>query len=273
MRNLLNFLARYNNLIVFLLLEGFAFYFLITGNSYHNSRVIKSFRGLTGNLEKKINNTKSYLRLQDINTNLASENAEIRNRLERLTRKGSEVFFSVKDTINRQQYVYTTAEIVSNSINKQKNYLTLNKGKKQGVNIDMAVTGAGGVIGIIVACSDNYSMVMSLLNLDFKLSARIKTNGYFGSLSWDGRDYRHAVLNEIPKHVIINVGDTIETTSYSAIFPKGILVGTISDLEKIGGDFYKISVLLSTDFKNLSFVSVIGNLNKTEQLELEKTYK
>ena len=126
----------------------------------------------------------------------------------------------------------------------------------------MAVTSGDGVAGVIVGCSENYSVAMSLLNLDFKLSARIKSNGYFGSLSWDGRDYRHAVLNEIPQHVTVNVGDTIETTGYSAIFPEGILVGTVSDFEKTGGDFYKIKVSLMTDFRKLHFVDVIGNMKK-----------
>jgi rod shape-determining protein MreC len=114
---------------------------------------------------------------------------------------------------------------------------------------------------------------MSLLNLDFKLSARIKTNGYFGSLSWDGKNYRYAILNEIPQHVSVNVGDTIETTGYSAIFPEGVLVGTVSDFEKVGGDFYKISILLSTDFKKMHFVDIISNMKKTEQLELEKLFQ
>ena len=86
----------------------------------------------------------------------------------------------------------------------------------------MAVTSVDGVAGVIVGCSENFSVAMSLLNLDFKLSARIKSNGYFGSLSWDGRDYRHAVLSEIPQHVTVSVGDTIETTGYSAIFPEGL---------------------------------------------------
>ena len=137
----------------------------------------------------------------------------------------------------------------------------------------MAVTSSGNVAGIVVASSDNFSIAMSLLNLDFRLSSRIKSRGYFGSLNWDGKDYRHAALNEIPQHVTINVGDTVETTSYSAIFPEGIMVGTVSDFEKIGGDFYKISVLLSTDFNQLRFVNVIGNLKKTEQQELEKIYQ
>lgn len=182
-------------------------------------------------------------------------------------------FFSVYDSVYNQQYLHTSASIVSNSVNRQKNFFTVNKGSKQGIHVDMAVNSQGSVAGVIVGCSENYSVVMSLLNTDFKLSARIKTNGYFGSLSWDGKNYRYAVLNEIPQHVSVNVGDTIETTGYSAIFPEGVLVGTVSDFEKLGGDFYKILILLSTDFKKLHFVDIISNMKKTEQLELEKLFQ
>jgi rod shape-determining protein MreC len=272
MRSLLNFLARYNNLIIFLILEGITLYLLTTGNNYHNSRAVNSLRSLTRGIEERINNTMNYLSLREINTNLAAENIALKNSIERLVRKESSVFFSVSDSVFSQQYLHTPAEVINNSTNRQKNYFTLNKGIKQGVRINMAVTSGSAVAGVITGCSENYSVAMSLLNLDFKLSARIKSNGYFGSLNWDGRDYRYAVLNEIPQHVMVSVGDTIESTGYSAIFPEGVMIGTVSNYEKIGGDFYRITVLLVTDFKKLHFVDIIGNLRKTEQLELEKAY-
>jgi rod shape-determining protein MreC len=273
MKNLLNFLARYNNLIIFLLLEGFAVYLVVTRNDYQNTRVLKNIRVLTIGVEKKISNTRSYLNLHDINTNIAQENVALRNKMDMIIKKESQISNSVSDTVLHQQYVYTSAEIVNNSINRQKNFFTLNKGKKQGVDIDMAVTSPDGAAGIIVSSSDNFSIGMSLLNLDFRLSARMKSNGFFGSLSWDGRDYRYAILNEIPQHVIMNKGDTVETTGYSAIFPEGILVGVVSDFEKEGGDFYKIRVLLATDFRKLNYTNVIGNLRRTEQKELERSYQ
>src|SRR5450759_516308 len=273
MRNLLNFLTRYNNLIIFLFLEGIAFYLLTTGNNYHNSRLLNSVMGMTRGIEKRINNTRSYLSLHQINENLAAENVALKNSIGKLVRKENSLFSTVNDSVNKQQYVHTSAEVIENSINRQKNFFTINKGELQGVKVDMAVISANSIAGVIVGCSKNYSVALSLLNLDFKVSARIKSNGYFGSLSWDGRDYRYAVLSDIPQHVIVNVGDTIETTGYSAIFPEGALVGTVSDYEKSGGDFYKITILLMTDFKKLHFVDVIGNLKKTEQLELEKLFK
>lgn len=273
MRNLLNFLARYNNLILFLLLEGIALFFIAKESNYHNTRILKGVKGITRVFDERITNAKNYLKLRDINTILSVENADLINRLAMREREDSAIFFYYSDTLHYQKYIYTSAQIVNNSVNKQKNYFTLNKGKSKGVDVDMAVVTSEGIAGIVVGSSKNYSIVMSLLNIDFRLSSRFRNNGYFGSLTWDGRDIEYAILTEIPQHVIVNEGDTIETTGYSAIFPEGIMIGTVSDFQKSGGDFYRITVKLSTDFKNLSYVRVIGNLERTEQKSLENQFQ
>jgi rod shape-determining protein MreC len=270
MRSLLNFLERYNNLLIFLILEGIAIYFLATRNFYHNTRVVNGIRWVTYGTEKQINNAKSYLNLRDINENLAAENTALRNSINRLVRNNNSVFFSVSDTVYQQQYQFTTARLTSNSVNRQKNFFTINKGTRHGLANDMAIIADGGVAGIIVGSSENFSVAMSLLNLDFRLSARLKTTGYFGSLSWDGRDYREAILSDIPQHVTVTLGDTIETTGYSAVFPEGVTVGTVIGVEKPGSDFYLIRVLLQTDFRKLHFVDVVANKRKNEFIELEK---
>lgn len=269
MRNLLNFLLKYNNLIVFLILEGLAFYWLASGDSYHNSRMVKGTQGVTRRMEERISNMRSFLNLREENEKLASENIILRNSLEQASGVADPGFIAVNDTQYIQQYQFTSARVINNSVNKQKNFFTINKGNRQGIKVDMAVATGNNVAGVVVGCSENFSIAISLLNLDFRLSARIRSNGYFGSLSWDGRNYRHAVLNEIPQHINVVIGDTIETTGYSAIFPEGMLVGTVSDLKKSGSDFYKITIELFTDFRNLGYVDVIGNLKRTEQLELE----
>ncbi len=273
MRNLLNFLTRHSNLIIFLILEGIAFYLISTRNNYHNSRMVNTVMGLTRGIERKINTSRSYLRLHEINETLAAENVALRNNIAKLGRSEGPAFSQAADSVFKQQYLHSSAEVVENSINRQRNFFTINKGENQGIKVDMAVVSANSVAGVIVGCSSNYSVAMSVLNIDFKLSARIKSNGYYGSLNWDGRDYRYATLSEIPQHVLVNVGDTIETTGFSAIFPEGEMVGTVSDYEKFGGDFYKITILLTTDFKKLHFVDIIGNLKKKEQLDLEKLFK
>lgn len=273
MRNLLNFLAKFNHLIVFIILESIALYMLGTANSYHNTRIVRGIRGLTGNFERRVSNVRSYFNLRTISQSLARENAMLRTSLDRLKGDEGQVFFSVTDTVLSQRYTYTSAEVVNNSVNRQKNFFTINKGRLQGITPDMAVIAGNSAAGIIVGCSDNYSVAMSLLNIDFRLSARFRSNNYFGSLSWDGRNERYAVLSEIPQHVTFGIGDTIETTGYSAVFPEGIFLGTVSDFEKTGGDFFTIRILLASDFRQLRHVTVIGSLMKEEKLKLENLYK
>jgi rod shape-determining protein MreC len=273
MRNLLNFLEKYNSLIIFLILEGIAFYLLSTGNSYHNTRIVKGIRGITRGIEVRLSNTRSYFRLREISQALAIENASLRNAMEHPGKEGNSFPLTISDTVHKQKYVYSSAKVIDNSYNRQKNFFTIDRGRKQGLSVDMAVASGNSVAGIIMGCSDNYSVAMSVLNLDFRLSARIRSNGYFGSLSWEGRDYTHALLSEIPQHVTFGIGDTVETTGYSAIFPEGMLIGTVSNFEKSGSDFYRIEIALATDFRNLRYVSVIGNLMKKEQIELEKQFE
>ena len=273
MRNLLNFLARYHNLIIFIILEGLALYLLTTRNDYHNSRVINGIRGLTQGVEEKMYTARSYLDLRKENENLVAENVALRNSLERFKRNGNNSFYTINDSVFDQQYRYTGAEVIGNSVNRQKNFFTLNKGREDSIDVDMAVITSEGIAGIIVGCSDSYSVAMSLLNLDFRVSARIRSNGYFGSLNWDGRNTSRAILSEIPQHAPVIEGDTIETTAYSAVFPEGIMIGVISDFEKSGSDFYKITVSLATDLRRLTLVQIIGNMKKAEQTEIEKQFQ
>jgi rod shape-determining protein MreC len=264
MNDLLNFLKKYNYLIIFLILEGIAFYLVASKSYYHNTRVVNSMRWLTYGVEIRISEAKNYFNLKKINENLANENTALQNSINRLL---------MNDTISQQTYQYTSARLTSNSVNKQYNFFTINKGSKSGLAAGMAVIADGSVAGIVSSCTDNFSIVMSLINLDFRLSARIKSNGYFGSLLWDGKDYRTAILSDIPQHVTVSVGDTIETTGYSAIFPEGITIGVVSDYEKPGSDFYTIKVRLKTDFRKLLYVDVVDSKQKEEFVELENRIK
>ncbi|MCU0363052.1 MAG: rod shape-determining protein MreC [Bacteroidales bacterium] len=268
MRSLLNFLERYHRAILFIFLEIIALYLLAKGNSYHNSKLMNGLRGLTYAIEGRLNYTHNYLRLLEINRDLAAQNSALRERLDRLVSGGTQAFMTSSDTLFRQEYKYLNGSVVDNSVNTQKNFFTINKGMKHGVAPDMAVISGQGVAGVIIGCSENFSVALSVLNVDFKVSARLRSSGYFGSVSWDGHNPEYAILSEIPQHVAISEGDTIETTGFSSIFPEGIMVGTVSEFEKSGGDFYNIKIKLATEFRRLNFVDIIGDLRKTEKLEL-----
>ncbi len=270
MRSLLNFLLRIHFLLLFILIEIFSISLLVNRNSFHKARFVNFTRQVAGNVFVKSNNFKQYLSLSEENQRLADENNRLLNIIES-TYKSDEIFFrSVNDTIFNQRYRYTSARIINNSINKKHNFITLNKGREQGIRPEMAVVSEGSVVGVVKGVSNNYSTVISLLNLDLKISSKIKKNGYFGSLMWEGQGYQTAILNEIPLNADIQVGDTIITSGFSSIYPEGVLIGFISNFTEKGGSFYEIKVKLSTDFKSLDNVNVIGNLLQTEKLNIEK---
>lgn len=272
MRSLLNFFIRYSNIIVFLLLEVVALFMLSNNDGYHNIMISNYLIAAEGSIEKQVTSVSEYLRLRSINSELAAENLELRNRLERVFRDDEQYFTPVNDTVHKQQYIYTRSRVIKQSVNRQKNYITLDKGIRDGIEVGMAVVGPDGIVGTVVGISNRFSIVMSVLNLDFRLSARFRKNGYFGSLGWEGLEDDIVSLNEIPHHVQIARGDTIETSGYSSVFPAGILVGHVRDFDEGAGDFYSIDVKLATDFRKIDFVYIIGNLFKNEQVKLQNSF-
>ncbi len=272
MRNFLLFIYRHNFTFLFLILEIVSFYLLINHNSYQRATWLSSSNKVSGNIYNSYSNATQYLMLQQINEELAKENAYLRSQMPASFKDSKDYFSLVYDKLNKRQYTYRSARVINNSVNKHFNYITINKGSLNGIEKEMGVISAKGVVGIIKDVSEHYSSVISLLNTRLKISAKLKGKGFFGALGWDGDDYRYAWLNEIPIHASVSVGDLVVTSGYSAIFPEGILIGTVEEVEKDKGEsFYRIKVKLSVDFKDLSFVEVISNNMRDEQLDLEST--
>lgn len=217
-----------------------------------------------------VNYINEYVNLKTTNSILAHENAQLRSLLPEAYYESGEVRNIVNDTIKHHQYVFITAKVINNSINRRNNYLTLNKGSLQGIKPEMGVITTEGIVGIVKNVSKHYCTVMSLLHKDMRVSAKFKNNNYFGSLSWQGSDPGMAELKDIAKHVTFNTGDTVVTTSYSTVFPENIMVGTVQGHDaNTGNNFYTIHIRLSVDFSNLAYVYVVNNILKSEQQEVE----
>lgn len=271
MRNLLRFIVRHHFILLFILFETIAFFFLFQYNTFHKSKFVNLAHSITGGFSRSFVNIKEYISLREENRKLVEENNELYNLLKSSYRINSFESFKVNDSVYRRNYIYTDAKVINNSTNKQYNYITLNKGKIHGIEQDMAVLSSDGVVGIIKDVTNNYSSVLSLLNRNFKVNAKIKRSGYFGPLFWTGKGYSKAILTDIPHHVKIYAGDTVVTSGYSAIFPEGYMIGITSDYKLKGGNYYEITVDLATDFKNLLNVQIVKNLFREEQVELEKS--
>lgn len=269
MRNLLKILYTYHFLLLFLALEVISVIMLVQSNNYHSAAYASRAKKISGSIFTGVNNFKEYLSLKEANRDLARENAMLRNRLKSNFSTFDTTRKFIRDSVYLQQYNYQEAKIVSNTVNKQYNYITLNKGSKHGIRPDMAVIGPNGIVGKVNGVSDNFSNVMSLLNVDFKVSARLKKNNYLGSVEWEGKDFEYCTLKDIPQHVEIVKGDTVVTTGYAGSFPEGIMIGTVSGFDLKDGNFYHIDVKISTVFKSLSYVLVVDDLMKTEKEELK----
>ncbi len=257
-------------MLLFLLLEIIAIAIIMQSSSYQRSRLIGLNRQVTGYIYSKVDGAREYFSLKEVNEQLAEENLDLRNRLDLISSQLDSATV-VSEMMGAHRYYFVQSRIVHNSIYKQYNYLTLNKGKKQGVFRDMGVISDQGLVGIILESSANFATVIPVINRDFRLSAKIKSNNYAGILQWDGLSPQFAILTEIPFHVELTEGDTILTSGFSSIFPEGIKVGRIESFSLEKGNFYDIRVELFTDFQRLYHVNVIRNYRQEEQLNLEKS--
>ncbi len=271
MRSLFRFLLRNYFLMMFLVLEAISLLLMISFNNYQRVTFINSSNNLAGTIYDEFSSLDDYFSLSRTNAQLAAENASLRKQLQREIMFHEQFQGTLPDTVDAPEYIFTSARVISNSVNKQFNYISLNKGSRQGIKPDMGIISSDGVVGVITDVSRNYSTGLSLLNKRLSIPAKITKNNNFGALTWDGEHFNTADLKEIPFHVMVNVGDTVVTSGYSNIFPEGIMIGTIKSYDvQSGTNFYNIKVELSTKFKTLKYVDVVRNTKRAEQLNLEK---
>ena len=270
MRSLIRFFQRHHLLLLFLILEGIAGFMLLQNNYIQRIAFVKATNVVSGSIYERISIWRDYLNLREQNRQLQDENTQLRNMLPGsfYTTDSFRAFHTDSNKLRR--YAYLPAKVINNSVNKQFNFVTLEHGKKDGIDEGMAVICHEGVVGIVYGVSEHFATVMSLINRDFKVSAKFKKNDYFGSLSWNGRSYRHATLSEIPLHAPVFIGDTLVVSGFSGSFPEGIPVGVVDKIEQKDGSFFTIDVLLATDFRKLNFVTVVEDLMKAEQQEVEQ---
>lgn len=269
MRNLFLFIWKHHIFVLFLLLEALAFYFIVKNNRFQNAGFINSANIVAGNVLGIYSEIREYFYLRKTNQILVEENALLRSQLEESFIKNQIPYRA--DTNYTQKYIYRTARVLNNSVNKRNNYLTLDKGRLHGIEPEMGVISPDGVVGVVKAVSDNFSSVMSVLNKNTVVSCKVKKNGYLGTLVWEGGNPAIGTLNDVPRHAALQPGDTIITSGASAIYPEGILVGFVETAELEDGDnFYTIRIRFSADYAKLTHVYVVKNLMSEEQIQLEK---
>jgi rod shape-determining protein MreC len=240
---------------------------IIDNNRYQGAQFFNSSNGFVANMNTFSQGVREYFSLRDINATLARENAYLRGRLETRNQAMNNPG-ALTDSALVKNFDFVSARVVNNSVDRVTNFITINKGKGDGVAAGMAVISPLGVVGKIKVVSEHYAVVRSLLNIDMMVSASIKRTGHFGTIQWDGADPDEVKLKFIPMHVKPVKGDTIVTSGYNAVFPEGVMIGTIENVEQ-KELFYDIDVKLTQDFRKISFVSVVRSHLKHEQDSLE----
>lgn len=262
MRNLIRFVLRYNFPILFLVFELIAIILIFSQNPIQRGKLTSQINSLSTLVYDGAYEVTQYMHLRKSNEQIAKENSLLRSRVTPVR----------PDSVSpRNAYDFIPALVINNTVHNEFNYLTLNAGKKNGVELDMAVVSPFGIVGVVKTVSPNYCRVISVLNSQLKISVKLSKSGYFGSLSWDRRNYRDVLVTEIPSHVSLEPGDSIVSSGYSSIFPSGEPIATVLEATPAaGGNFLEIRARLNNDFKQLSTVYIVINNGKEEIQTLEE---
>ena len=274
MRNLLEFLSKYYHWLLFLVLEVVSFVLLFQYNSYQGSVWFSTSNAVVGKVYEVDAAIESFFSLTMVNENLTQRNFYLERQVNQLRRLYADM---TRDTTAAERaeleflgrYELIPAKVVSNSIDRADNLMTIDRGRKDGVEVDMGVACGNGVVGVVYLVSDHYSVVMPVLNYHSRISCSIRHRGYFGYLKWSGGDASIAYVEDVPRHAKFKRGDWVETSGYSSIFPPGVLVGKIVEVyNSSDGLSYRLKVNLSTDFAKLRDVCVITDKSFAERQQL-----
>ena len=277
----MEFLKKYNYWFLFIVLEIISGTLLFHFNQFQGSVWFTSANEVVARIDRQYADMMAFIRLKQVNKDLTRQNIRLQrqvNELRAALSKANHVPTPTERQVldSLKGYSLIEARVVSNSILKSENYIVIDKGQDDGVHTEMGVIASGGVVGIVVYAGRHYSMILPTINVKSNISCRIRHSNYFGSLQWDGGSSLYAYLNDVPRYTKIKVGDYVETSGYSTVFPSGIFVGRVVSVDNApDGLSLQMKVNLSTDFGALSDVCVVVNDERAEleslQLHLMKS--
>ncbi len=243
MRNFLDFVQRKGHWILLFLFEVIALSLLFNGKAYHKFLNLTFSNYVVGSIHNISANIEGYLYLKQTNERLLEQNAVLENRYHELKRqveyaKARNIIpkvFNLDEERSAASLDITTARVLFSSVTDSFNKIIINKGADAGIKKDMGVISEQGVVGIVFSVSENYSVVIPLINPSLKLSCKLKNTGHYGYLTWDTPRETITHLSNLPSYVSLSKGDSIVTSGFSAIFPEGIYVGKVGGITELDG--------------------------------------
>lgn len=281
MRNLLQLILRYSNFLLLVGLEVVAFILVIRGNKYQQIAASGAANAVTGSVQLVVNNIASYFRLRADNEQLLEENARLNAEIFELLNDQTRQRHDNDTATTRQRtplaseespyicadldYSFVPARVIAFSDDRHHNYITLNKGRRDGIAPDQGVIGKDGIVGVVQSVSTHFAVVAPVIHEGLFISSMIQKNDYMATLHWHVPDIHTASLEDVARHVDVQIGDTIVTSGMSAIFPANMPVGVVSDVSLSEGDsYYDIDVRLATDFNSLRTVHILRYAHRAE---------
>ncbi|PJE41119.1 MAG: rod shape-determining protein MreC [Flavobacterium sp.] len=272
MQQIVNFILKNSNRLLFLLLLVISLSLTIQSHSYHKSKVISSANFFTGGIYERVNNINEYFNLKSQNEELAMENARLKSLL--FNQKDTTKLPEIDSIKGVKKTDIIVSKVIHNSYSVFENYLTINNGSASGIKRNMGVINSAGIVGIVDKTSKNYATIISILNVKSQINAKIKKSNHFGSLVWNGKSTGFVQLIDVPRLAGVRKGDTIVTGGQSIIFPENIGIGTI---DKVYIDdvtnYYTLDIKLFNDMTNLGHVYIIKNKDADEITKLENQNK
>jgi rod shape-determining protein MreC len=281
-RNIFLFIRRYFNLLFFLLLQGFSIYLIVHYSRYHNAVFSNVANQLTGKVNKQYSKVEYYLSLKKTNDSLIKANEQLYNKLRSDFALPDSASKTVIDSIRIdsleqfRKYHFFPAKVVYNSVASQNNFIVLGRGSAQQLKKDMGVVDVNnGVIGVITEVSNDFAVVMSLLHKDSHINGKLLKGGETGTLSWDGKMPNIITLNGIPKGSKVAPGDTIISSGFSTSLPRGMMIGTVTEvIPDKASSFFIIKFRSAANFYNLEYAFAIDNKQAADINDiLKKTEK
>ena len=267
MQNIIRLIQNNSNLLLFLLIQIISFALIFNWrNTLHHSAFLSSSNHLLGSALEVNSNVSNYFELSEINKGLVKDNEVLKSKIYNQEIVLSNDFVFLNDTVFKRQYKFLYANVISSQFKNRENFLILNQGNKNGVKQNMGVIGDYGLIGVVVSVGKYYSSVLPVINSKFELAVRHQQTKSFGILKWSKNDnWQSATIEDVPNYVTVEIGDVIETSGASGIFPEGILVGKVIKIEKIEAtQFFRIRISLVEDYASIYNAYVVKNENLTD---------
>jgi rod shape-determining protein MreC len=271
MRNLFLLLSRLRLFFLFCLLQGIAVTLTIRQFNYQKVLFFQVTSGLTDPIFSGVQGIRDYLRLKEEVSFLREENARLYSKLQDTHLKvfGSGTVSS--DTQYVQAYGFLPARIIQNNLSSEQNFFTIDIGSLHGVETEMGVISPQGAMGFVVSVSPHYALCMSVLNTKSAISVQMTRGKHMGTLAWDGSNPRYGTVKFVPSHAEVKLGDTVETSGYSTLFPEGILIGEVTRAQTDPYDgYYELQISFFVDFFSQRSVYVVRNRFAKEWEALQK---